>query len=460
MPTVYREGRGSKQSKPPSARGHSSMPGFADASLADPVVRSEDSGSLDPANWADRGKAMDLVLGVSMTSTAVRWVLVEGTTGEGAPVDRGTVDVTAAPDADGLLEALLDANGVVAENRVHAIGVTWTCDAEDAADTVLDGLAGRGFDDVVAVSEIEAAETLARGIADITDHEDVAVCIVEPDAVVVVVVDADDVTVDRLDRDGSDAVELATSVDAIVDIDDPRPEAIFVLGSDDDLDAIVSALDAVATSPVMSAAEADMALARGAALASAIAVNTLDAQAGSRRHLSGVGAVTSVLAAAVVTFLVSVSVALGLQFTPESGSEQPQVATAADEAAPVAIRPSVAKVAPSVAKAAPPSAAATPNAPSATPPPPRAPSPVARTIAVAAPPVPQAAPEPVYVPPAAAPVAPPPAAPPATPVYVPPANPGYVQPPGTAPKPRLRDRIIERIPIINRFHDPEPQYGP
>ena len=56
----------------------------------------------------------------------------------------------------------------------------------------------------------------------------------------------------------------------------------------------------------------------------------------------------------------------------------------------------------------------------------------------------------------------PPAAPPPAPVnvpppaYVPPAPaPNYVPP---APQPRLRDRIIERIPIIGRFHEPNP-YG-
>ncbi|WP_420085395.1 DUF7157 domain-containing protein, partial [Mycolicibacterium elephantis] len=53
-----------------------------------------------------------------------------------------------------------------------------------------------------------------------------------------------------------------------------------------------------------------------------------------------------------------------------------------------------------------------------------------------------AGPAPAYVPP------PPP------PAYVPPQQPAYVPP----PKPRLRDRIIERIPIINRFHEPEYPY--
>ena len=36
---------------------------------------------------------MDLVLGLSVTSTAVRWVLVEGVTGDGDAVDRGALDI-------------------------------------------------------------------------------------------------------------------------------------------------------------------------------------------------------------------------------------------------------------------------------------------------------------------------------------------------------------------------------
>ena len=78
---------------------------------------------------------------------------------------------------------------------------------------------------------------------------------------------------------------------------------------------------------------------------------------------------------------------------------------------------------------------------------------VAQTIAVAARGN-RAAPivEPAYEPPAYVPPAP--AYTPPAPVYVPP-TPAYVPP---VPQPRLRDRIIERIPIINRFHEPQYQY--
>jgi hypothetical protein len=60
---------------------------------------------------------------------------------------------------------------------------------------------------------------------------------------------------------------------------------------------------------------------------------------------------------------------------------------------------------------------------------------------------------PDYAPPAAVPPAP--AYVPPAPVYVPPAQP---QVPAVVPKPRLRDQILERIPIINRFHEPQYEY--
>ena len=53
---------------------------------------------------------MDLVLGLSMTSADVRWVLVEGTTAEGATICRDAVD----------FNTLDDVIAAVEENRLHA----------------------------------------------------------------------------------------------------------------------------------------------------------------------------------------------------------------------------------------------------------------------------------------------------------------------------------------------------
>ena len=388
---------------------------------------------------------MDLVLGLSMTSTAVRWVLVEGTTGEGATIHRDGID----------FDTLDEVIAAVGDNRLHAVGVTWTNEAEAEASILLEALAARDLENVIAISELEAADALATGIADRAGYDDVAVCLVEPDAAVIAVVTLQGATVDRIARplDGDDAVELPSSVIAQLDLDEWQPDAIFVVGSADDLDLVMSSLAALTDSPVISAAEADLALARGAALASARAVNTLDTPRAPL--MSRTGALTSVLVAAVVIFVVSLSVALGLRLTPgpDSTPKQPQVANA-DAPAPAAPAPSVPKVAPqSPRPAAPPPPAA---------PAPEAAPPVARTVVVAVPPAPEVAPinePPAYIPPA--PVYTPPApayVPPApAPAYVPPAPPPNYVPPAP-PQPRLRDRIIERIPIINRFHEPELQY--
>ena len=266
---------------------------------------------------------MDLVLGISMTSAAVRWVLVEGTTGEGATISRGAFDLDDAVTPDDLLDVLLVDE---ADNRMHAIGLTWTNEAEDAASGVLEALRARGRDNVITVSELEAGDVLASGIAGIAEYDDVAVCIVEPDAAVVAVVDADGATVDRVSRpsDGTDVIELPSSVMTMLELEDWRPDAIFVVGSADDLDLIKSTLEDVTDAPVFSAAEADLALARGAALASARAVNGLET-AGSHTA-PRVRALTAVLVAAAVTFVISLSVAVGLSLTPSS-PEQPIAAT-------------------------------------------------------------------------------------------------------------------------------------
>ncbi|MEO3758882.1 hypothetical protein ABGB19_11430 [Mycobacterium sp. B14F4] len=400
---------------------------------------------------------MDLVLGLSLTSSTVRWVLVEGVTGEGATVDRGAFDFDAAIDPDELLDVLLA--DVV--DPIHAIGVTWTNEAEQTVSGVLGALTTRGYGNAIAISELEAAEVLAEGIAEIADYDDVAVCIVEPDAAVVAMVGAGGVTVDRIPRplDGADVIELPSSVITMLELNEWRPDAIFVVGSAGDLQLVQSTLDDVTTSPVFSAADAELALARGAALASARAVNTLDAR-GPRRP-SRVGALASVLVAAVVTFVVSISAAVGLGLT--GGDHRPQAANAAEQSTagesappaqivqkattPAEARPVVAQT---IARAAPPPPAYSPPAPAAE---------ISEPPAYVPP-----APEPAYSPPAPVYSPPAPAYSPPAPAYVPPAPaPAYTPPvqnyvPPVAPQPRLRDRIIERIPIINRFHEPDYSY--
>jgi len=370
---------------------------------------------------------VDLVLGLSMTSADVRWVLVEGTTAEGATVCRDAVD----------FDTLDDVIAAVEENRLHAIGVTWATEAESAASTLLDALAERGLDNVITVSEQEAADSLATGIADRGGYRDVAVCIVEPGGALVALVDDDGVTTERVDPTADDML-------ALLDRSGVQPEAIFVLGSADDIDSIATSFHGAAV-PVITAAEANLALARGTALASARAVNTLIAGPSRWRLPSRIGALTSVLAAAVVAFVIPLSAALVIGLSPDTNSTvgQRDTAATADQPARVPAAPSVAQAAPQPVPAAPPPLPAAP--------PPEAAPLLAHTIVEAAAPAPEA--PPVAEPPAAPPPAPANVPPPA---YVPP-TPNYVPP--VPQQPRLRDRIIERIPIIGRFHEPQYQNG-
>jgi hypothetical protein len=420
---------------------------------------------------------MDLVLGLSVTSAAVRWVLVEGVTGDGDAVDRGALDVadSADFDAEALLTVLLDANEAVMESGLHAAGVTWTPAGEAVAGAILEALQARDVHNAIAVSEPEAAEALAGGISAISGYEDVAVCVFEPDGTLIALVNADGVTVDPQNTVPDRDVELSASVIAL-ELNDRQLDAIFVVGSAD-LDPVVSSMNAVAAAPVISSAEADMAMARGAAVASAMAVNVIGGGSTSRLGLRGMSrttALASVVVAAAVTLVISLSVVLGLQATSDSPSETTN-ANATGEPLKEGKMGAEAKAALAAPKldqrsAAPVPKPAAKRAPAAKPAPQPAAPPVAQTIA-AAPPAPAAVPDaappaaapsaPAYVPPVPAYTPPAPAYTPPAPAYTPPA-PAYVPPapqvPAVQPEPRLRDKIIERIPIINRFHDPQPMY--
>ncbi|WP_307787868.1 hypothetical protein [Mycolicibacterium sp. S2-37] len=413
-----------------------------------------------------------------MTSRAIRFVLVEGADGDGATVDSGALDIGAAGGSatKSLVEAVLGQGPYAAVPGVRpiAVGVTWSPAAAAQAATLLQAMTDKGVNNVVALSPAEGAAALATGVSDLARQDEIAVCVVEPDLALVAVVTADSVIIDPIT--GTDPGTVAQGVRRTLESTGARPEAVYALGSADHLPLVVSALGHPG---VISAAEADLALARGAALASARGFAGVDARlalaAGvetpQRSRLTWrVPALTSVLAAAVVTFVVSLSVALGMQLTSErsESAQTEQLAASGQlaEAPPAAVTPKAPEAAPRPAAPPPPPPAAPPPPPEVVPAPEPEVAPVSEPVAEAPapPPVYAEPPAPVYVPPAPEYVAPAPAyVPPApAPASVPPAPgaPGVVPPqagyvPPVAPQPRLRDRLIERLPIINRFHEPQ-----
>ena len=178
---------------------------------------------------------MDAVLGLSMTPTTVGLVLVEGQEADGATMDKDEFAVhdrglvSAVNTSEKAAAAVLRTEAIAAArgHRLHSIGVTWSEDADTEASLLLESLSESGFDNVVAVRLPEATEALARGIASVIGDEITAVCVIEPDAVVVLVVDTSDGAVQTaVSHAVTTDEDLARWLSAIFAQADWRPEAL------------------------------------------------------------------------------------------------------------------------------------------------------------------------------------------------------------------------------------------
>ncbi len=423
---------------------------------------------------------MDAVLGLSMTPTTVGLVLVEGQDADGATIDkdefavrgRGRGLVSAVNTSEKAAAAVLRSEAIAAArgHRLHSIGVTWSEDADTEASLLLESLSESGFDNVVAVRLPAATESLARGIASVIGYEITAVCVIEPDAVVVLVVDrADGAVQTAVNHTVTTDEDLARWLSAIFAQADWQPEALVLVGSASDLDAITPHLEDVLSVPVFVPAEAQLALARGAAMASAHGPDFFLDETGeessqvhtTRRRswpLSHVGAAGAMLGVGVVTFVVSGSLAIGLQLTSGEGANPAEKPPAANIAEAVkAVRPAPTAPVPTVEAALPPQ-----------PPPaaeiPAPPEIVVDPVPMAEPPVPEApAPDPLAPPEPVYSEAPPiPAGAPAPPPGVTPV-PGLVPAPVTPvpeQKPGILQRLKEKLSDIGQPDVPPPPPDP
>ncbi len=222
---------------------------------------------------------MDIVLGVSMTPTTVRMVLVEGDKADGSIVDHDTFDLTANDGsatslsaAEQVVEAVLGTKESAAAGGHHlkSIGVTWTDHAEASA--LRDTLAARGIDDVMLVSDGHAAAALAQAVGRAVGYATTALLFIDRDTATLSVVQTDDGSVVKvLSRSlhSDDAMAVLTEMVAAVDAQDTAPQGMFVVGSGVDVTSVKSHLEHLVSLPVSAPDEPEIALARGAALASA-----------------------------------------------------------------------------------------------------------------------------------------------------------------------------------------------
>jgi uncharacterized membrane protein YgcG len=223
---------------------------------------------------------VEIVLGVSMTPTAVQMVLVEGENADGVTVDRNSVDITGGPatlgagPAEQVIAAILGTRESAAESGHHlkSIGVAWTDHA--AAARLSQILRAHGIDDVVLVSELHAASALAQTIGQAIGYASIALLFLERATATLAVVRTVDGAVIRVDSRSLNTVgavaELRQMVAGLRTATDP-PDAVFMVGSGVDIAALRPEIAASTNLPVHAPDEGELALARGAALASAAA---------------------------------------------------------------------------------------------------------------------------------------------------------------------------------------------
>ncbi|MGH3675229.1 MAG: DUF7159 family protein, partial [Mycobacterium sp.] len=221
---------------------------------------------------------MDIVLGVSMTPTTVRMVLVEGEKADGVTVDHDVFDISAIEGsatsraADQVVAAILGTQESAAAGGHHlkSIGVTWThhSDAAELRDT----LEARGIEDVMLVSATHAAGALAQAVGRAVGYDTTALLFIDKDTATLSVVQTDDGSVVKvLSRNlhDADAMAVLTEMAAAVEATDEPPQGMFIVGSGVDVSSVKAHLENLVALPVSAPDEPELALARGAALASA-----------------------------------------------------------------------------------------------------------------------------------------------------------------------------------------------
>ncbi|MDI3315954.1 MAG: hypothetical protein QJR12_17295 [Mycobacterium sp.] len=221
---------------------------------------------------------MDIVLGVATAPSMVHMVLVEGENADGATVEEDTFETTVGDGtalssaAQQVVSAIAGTRESAAEAgyRLSSIGVTWTDPSE--AGGLREALATHDVGGAMLVSPLLAAAALTQTVGAAMDYAYTALLFVERESATLAVVDSADGSIVNLQRrfvHGVDGVTELTAMVTGMNMQEPQADGVFVVGCGVDIVPIKSALESATTLPVNAPEEPDMALARGAALASA-----------------------------------------------------------------------------------------------------------------------------------------------------------------------------------------------
>jgi hypothetical protein len=246
---------------------------------------------------------MEIVFGVSMTPTTVRMALVEGEKADGVVLEHDVFDITATDGSatssasDHIIAAILGTQEGAIENGHHLVstGVTWSDHAEAAV--LREALVARGIEDVMLVSELHAAAALAQAVGRAVGYDKTALMFVERDTATLAVVETADGSVVKVlsqALQSADAIDVLTEMVTRLEGEKSLPQGMFVVGSNVDVASIKSHLQDVVSVPVIAPEEPEVALARGAALASASAPR-FDASTVGLAYSQDAGGITALL---------------------------------------------------------------------------------------------------------------------------------------------------------------------
>lgn len=285
---------------------------------------------------------MDVVIGIAMTSRDARLLLVEGTHGDGAVIDHGSLDADTRPAVEHrgfrerVVNAVIDTRDTAPANgyTVTRVALTWTDAVAAEANLVLDALAEQGITNVGVVSTADALEAAAEYTVQIADCDSIALCVVEPEATLLAVVGAEGENGKRRVRsrllDGPDEATAVLALCGVCDSFPERVDAIAIAGSSPDVESLVEEVNSVMPRPVVLGDDAALLPARGALLSSADIRH--DAVPTPKRDPL-MRTLTTVMATAVLILAGSVFLALTVQ--GRNGTTPPQTSTSAEHTAPV-----------------------------------------------------------------------------------------------------------------------------
>jgi hypothetical protein len=219
------------------------------------------------------GPKVQSVLGLSITSTGVGWVLLDGQGPDAVTLDHDAFDVQCGADAGDTPQHTAAARGAQAiatasGHKVGSVRVTFSEDVEPDATALLKSLADSGSENIHAIPLSQAARSWAVEAGRASGHAKTALCILEPTTATVMVVATGAGSVrTAVTHTLEHTADLVDWLTTTFNKDGWLPECLHLVGSHDDLDAVTGPIGDTLPIPVFASVDSQLALARGAALA-------------------------------------------------------------------------------------------------------------------------------------------------------------------------------------------------